>query len=91
MFTEFLVGASGKEFTCQCKGYWFDPWVGKIPWRRKWHPTAVFLPENTMRRGAWWAAVHGATESDGTEHLKRTWCYCKLLRCTNKLNSRKFP
>ena len=22
----------------------FDPWVGKIPWRRKWHPTLVFLP-----------------------------------------------
>ena len=21
-----------------------DPWVGKIPWRRKWQPTAVFLP-----------------------------------------------
>ena len=22
----------------------FDPWVGKIPWRRKWQPTPVFLP-----------------------------------------------
>ena len=22
----------------------FDPWVGKIPWRREWQPTAVFLP-----------------------------------------------
>ncbi|XDA86191.1 hypothetical protein R6Z07F_015941 [Ovis aries] len=22
----------------------FDPWVGKIPWRRKWPPTPVFLP-----------------------------------------------
>ena len=22
----------------------FDPWVGKIPWRRKWQPTAVSLP-----------------------------------------------
>ena len=21
----------------------FDPWVGKIPWRREWQPTAVFL------------------------------------------------
>ena len=20
------------------------PWVGKIPWRRKWQPTLVFLP-----------------------------------------------
>ena len=23
----------------------FNPWVGKIPWRRKWQPTPVFLPE----------------------------------------------
>ena len=23
---------------------WFDPWVGKIPWRRKWQPTPVSLP-----------------------------------------------
>ena len=22
----------------------FNPWVGKMPWRRKWHPTPVFLP-----------------------------------------------
>ena len=22
----------------------FDPWVGKIPWRRKWQPTPVVLP-----------------------------------------------
>ena len=22
----------------------FDPWVGKIPWRRKWQPPPVFLP-----------------------------------------------
>jgi len=23
---------------------WFDPWLGKIPWRRAWQPTPVFLP-----------------------------------------------
>ena len=33
-------------------------WVGKIPWRRKWQPTPVFL-ENPMERGAWQATVHG--------------------------------
>ena len=26
------------------QGCSFDPWVGKIPWRRKWQPTPVFLP-----------------------------------------------
>ena len=23
---------------------WFDPWIGKIPWRREWLPIPVFLP-----------------------------------------------
>ena len=43
----FPGGASGKEPACQCrrhKRHWFDPWVRKIPWRRKWQPTPVFLP-----------------------------------------------
>ena len=39
-----LGGASGKEPTCQCRRCRFDPWVRKIPWRRKWQPTLVFLP-----------------------------------------------
>jgi len=26
----------GKESAYQCRGHKFDPWVGKIPWRRKW-------------------------------------------------------
>ena len=35
---------SGKESVCQCKRHGFDPGIGKIPWRRKWQPTLVFLP-----------------------------------------------
>ena len=35
---------SGKESACQFRRCGFDPWVGKIPWRRKWQPTPVFLP-----------------------------------------------
>ena len=31
----------------QCRRLWFDPWVGKIPWRRKWQPTSVFLPRKS--------------------------------------------
>ena len=27
-----------------CKRHGFNPWVGKISWRRKWQPTLVFLP-----------------------------------------------
>ena len=36
----------------------FDPWVRKIPWRRAWQPTPVFLPGESMDRGAWQATVH---------------------------------
>ena len=35
---------SGKESVCQCRRPGFGSWVGKIPWRRKWQPTPVFLP-----------------------------------------------
>ena len=41
-----------KEPICQCKTHkrWkFDPWVEKIPWRRTWQPTPVFLPGEL-----WW-------------------------------------
>ena len=41
----------------------FDPWVRKIFWRREWQPTPVFLLENPIDRGAWWATVHGVTKS----------------------------
>ena len=34
----------GKEPACQCRRHGFSLWVGKIPWRRKWQPTPVFLP-----------------------------------------------
>ena len=27
---------------------WFDPWVGKNPWRRAWQPTSVFLPRESL-------------------------------------------
>ena len=30
--------------TCYGRTHRFNPWFGKIPWRRKWQPTPVFLP-----------------------------------------------
>ena len=35
---------SGEESDCRCRRHGFDPWAGKIIWRRKWQPTPVFLP-----------------------------------------------
>ena len=43
----FPGGVNGKEPTSQCKRHkrcGFDPWVGKIFWRRAWQPTPVVLP-----------------------------------------------
>ena len=40
----------------------FDPWVRKIPWRRKWQPTPGFLLGNSMDIGPWLATVHGITK-----------------------------
>ena len=36
--------ASGKELVCPCRRHGFNSWVRKIPWRRAWQPTPVFLP-----------------------------------------------
>jgi len=52
-----------KESTCQCKRHGFGPWVGTIPWSRKWQPTPVVLLGKSMDRGAWWATVPGVTKS----------------------------
>ena len=43
-FSIYLLMVSGKESACQCRRCGLDPWVWKIPWRREWQPTPVFLP-----------------------------------------------
>ena len=68
--TCFPGGTSGKESSCQCRKCRFEPWVWKIPWSRKWHPTPVFLPgkphghRNLVGYSSW-----GHKESDTTEQL----------------------
>ena len=58
-----LVAQRSKSVCLQCGRPGFDPWVWKIPWRGKWQPTSVFLLENHMDGGAWWATVHGVAKS----------------------------
>ena len=41
---DFPCGSDGKESACIAKNPGFDLWFGKIPWRREWQPTPVFLP-----------------------------------------------
>ena len=38
---------NGKEPAWQCRRCKFKPWLLKIPWRRKWQPTPVFLPRES--------------------------------------------
>jgi len=40
----FHGDSNGKESACQYRRSEFDLWVRKIPWRREWLPTALFLP-----------------------------------------------
>ena len=40
----FLGGSDQGRICRQCRRLSFDPWVWKIPWRREWLPTPVFLP-----------------------------------------------
>ena len=46
---------SGKESTCHCRRpmrYEFHLWIGKIPWRRKWQSTPVFLLGKSHGQGS---------------------------------------
>ena len=67
---------SGKESGCQCsrhKRCRYNPWVGKIPWKRKWQPTPVFLPgEFHGQRSQVGCSPWGHKELDTTEQLTHT-------------------
>ena len=77
----FPGGTSGKEPTCQCRRFKrreFDPWVGKLPWRREWQPTPVFLPGESHGQKSLWATVHRVAKSQ--TQLKRLSTHaCKWL------------
>ena len=58
----------------ETQGRRFDPWVGKIPWRRKWQPTPVFLPgkfhgwKSLMGSSPWDRRELDMTELGSTDH-----------------------
>ena len=74
---------SSKRIRLQCRRHKrreFDPWVGKIPWRRKWQPTPVFLPEKFHgQRSLVGHSPWGLKESGMAEHTHRSpFVYCCL-------------
>ena len=51
----------------------WDPWIGKIPWRKKWQLTPVFLPgESHGQRSQTDYGPWDSKESDMTEHTHTT-------------------
>ena len=68
-----MYGSEGKESACKVKTWvcslrpGFNPWVGKIPWRRQWQPTPVLLPGKSHGRKSligYKATVHGVVKSE---------------------------
>ena len=53
----------------RCERLRFNPWVGKIPWRRRaWQPTPIFLPaESHRQRNLAGSSPYGHKELDMTE------------------------
>ena len=62
IFEASLMAQMVKKICLQHKTPGFDPWIGKIPWRREWLPILVSM-ENSMDRGAWSVIIHGGAKS----------------------------
>ena len=63
-----FLGGSVVKNASQCRSYRrgrFDPWGGKIPWKRKWHLTPVFLPGKFR-----WTEEPGGLQSMGSQKSK---------------------
>ena len=80
-------GSSGKEPICQCRSHRrcrFNPWVGKIHWRRAWQPTPVFLPgESHGQRSLVGSSSWGRKELDTTEAIERACTGSPCIICYN--------
>ena len=88
---------SGKESACPCRRYGFNPWVRKIPWRRKRQPTLVLLPGKShgQRSLAGYSSWHHKRVRQGLQtkwqqkrfYLPFNWllvhpaCHCSVAGC----------
>ena len=83
----FPGGSDNKESACNAGGPGFDPWVGKILWKREWQPTPLFLPGefHGYRSLVGWSPW-GCKESDTSEWLTFTFFHTVniIFICTEK-------
>ena len=63
----FPGGSDGKESACSAGDQGLIPEFGRSPQEGNGYPLQCSCLENPVHRGAWWATVHGVTESDLTE------------------------
>ena len=67
---KFPGGSDSKESVCNAGDLGFNPWFGKMPWRREWQPTPIFLPGEFHGQGSLVdCSPWGRKESDMTEQL----------------------
>ena len=68
LFWGFPGGSVVKESAYQSRNrrrHGFDPWIGKIAWKRNGKTLQYSCQDNPTDRGAWWAAVHGVSKRVG--------------------------
>ena len=100
-FQGFPSATSGKELVCQCRRHKklrFNPWVGKIPWRRKRQPTPVFLPGEWTEESCGLQSMGSHRVRHNLSDLACTWpfriiskTYCCGLNTCVPLNSCQKP
>ena len=64
----------------------FNPWVGKIPWRRTWQPTPVFLPGESP-----WTEEPGRLQSMGPQRVGHDWMTKHSIAHICFITSPRFP
>jgi len=90
----FPGSLDGKESACNVRDRpGFDPWVGKIPWRRAWQPTLVFLPGESpwIEEPGWLQFMEQRVGHDWvTKHSTYT-CQSQSPNPSHALLSRWYP
>ena len=83
-------GSDGKASAYDAGRPGFNPWVRKTPWRRKWHPTPVFLPGKPYgQRSLAGYSPWGRKESDWVTSL--SFFHCILLFFHKRMAYLYFP
>ena len=84
------VGSMGKRICLQCRRCGFNPWLGKISWRRAWQPTPVFLPaESHGQRSLAGYSPWGHTESGMTKATQHTYVFHCAQKSAQNISSQQ--